>query len=125
MVVKYDRTYRPIHLNVDADLLGRLDEYKSSNMPRSRLIHEALEHYLEHLDMTTEITVSGEVSVLLSPEGIDIYVGEDFNPTDTYSFDLLVNEYLDAFADSDELNEELETLVANLENVVEKLRAAI
>jgi hypothetical protein len=49
MVVKYDRTYRPIHLNVDADLLGRLDEYKSAKMPRSRLIHAALEHYLEHL----------------------------------------------------------------------------
>jgi hypothetical protein len=75
--------------------------------------------------MTTEITVSGEVSVLLSPEGIDLYVGEDFNPTNTYSFDWLVNEYLDAFADSDELNEELETIVTNLENVIEKLRAAI
>jgi metal-responsive CopG/Arc/MetJ family transcriptional regulator len=49
MAVIYERTYRPIHLNIDADLLGRLDEYRSSTMPRSKLIHAALEHYLEHL----------------------------------------------------------------------------
>ena len=29
MAVIYDKTYRPIQLNVDADLLGRLDEYRS------------------------------------------------------------------------------------------------
>jgi metal-responsive CopG/Arc/MetJ family transcriptional regulator len=49
MAVTYDKTYRPIHLNVDAELLGRLDEYRSTTMPRSQLIHAALEHYLEHL----------------------------------------------------------------------------
>jgi metal-responsive CopG/Arc/MetJ family transcriptional regulator len=49
MAVTYDRTYRPIHLNVDADLLGRLDEYRSVATPRSQHIHAALELYLEHL----------------------------------------------------------------------------
>lgn len=50
MAVIYEKTYRPIHLNVDADLLGRLDEYRSTEMPRSQLIHAALEHYLVHLE---------------------------------------------------------------------------
>lgn len=49
MAVKYEKTYRPIHLNVDAELLGQLDEYRSSSMPRSQHIHAALELYLEHL----------------------------------------------------------------------------
>jgi hypothetical protein len=75
--------------------------------------------------MTTEITVSAEVSVLLSTESVDIYVGDDETPTGSYSFDWLLNEYLDAFAGSDEFNEDLETLATNLESVVEKLRAAI
>lgn len=49
MAVIYERTYRPVHLNVDADLLGRLDEYRSPATPRSKLIHAALELYLEDL----------------------------------------------------------------------------
>ena len=49
MAVIYDKTYRPVNLNVDATLLGRLDEYKTGTMTRSRLIHAALELYLEHL----------------------------------------------------------------------------
>lgn len=49
MAVTYERTYRPIHLNVDAELLGRLDEYRSTSTPRSQHIHAALELYLEHL----------------------------------------------------------------------------
>jgi metal-responsive CopG/Arc/MetJ family transcriptional regulator len=50
MAVTYEKTYRPIHLNVDAELLGRLDEYKSSTMPRSQHIHAALRMYVEHLE---------------------------------------------------------------------------
>ena len=49
MAVTYDKTYRPIHLNVDAELLGQLDEYRSPSMPRSQHIHVALRMYLEHL----------------------------------------------------------------------------
>ena len=49
MAVIYETTYRPVHLNVDADLLGRLDEYKSASMPRSKHIHAALELYVDHL----------------------------------------------------------------------------
>lgn len=49
MAVIYDKTYRPIHLNVDASLLARLDEYKSASMSRSKHIHAALEMYVEHL----------------------------------------------------------------------------
>ena len=49
MAVIYDKTYRPIQLNVDADLLGRLDEYRSASMPRSQHIHAGLELYVEHL----------------------------------------------------------------------------
>ena len=48
MAVIYERTYRPIHLNVDAELLGQLDEYRSSTMPRSQHIHAALRMYLDH-----------------------------------------------------------------------------
>ncbi len=49
MAIIYDKTYRPVNLNVDAELLGRLDEYKSGARPRAKLIHEAIELYLEHL----------------------------------------------------------------------------
>jgi hypothetical protein len=47
MAIIYERTYRPVYLNVDAELLGRLDEYKSTAMPRSKHIHAALELYLD------------------------------------------------------------------------------
>ncbi len=50
MPVTYNKTYRPIHLNVDANLLGRLDEYRSASTPRSQYIHAAIELYLEHLE---------------------------------------------------------------------------
>jgi len=50
MAVIYEKTYRPIHLNVDADLLGKLDEYRSNAMPRSKHIHAAIELYLDHLE---------------------------------------------------------------------------
>lgn len=50
MTVIYEKTYRPVHLDVDADLLGRLDQYRSSSMPRSKLIHAAIELYLQHLE---------------------------------------------------------------------------
>ena len=53
MTVIYDKTYRPVNLNVDAELLGRLDEYKTGTMTRSKLIHAALELYLEHLQANT------------------------------------------------------------------------
>jgi hypothetical protein len=52
MAIIYERTYRPVYLNVDAELLGRLDEYKSTATPRSKHIHAALELYLEHLNKT-------------------------------------------------------------------------
>ncbi len=75
--------------------------------------------------MTTEITVSAEVSVLLSPEGVDLYVGDDFDPSNTYSFDWLVNEFLDTYGNMEEFNEELETLASSLENMAAKIREAI
>jgi hypothetical protein len=49
MAIVYDKTYRPVNLNVDAELLGRLDAYKTGTITRSKLIHAALELYLEHL----------------------------------------------------------------------------
>ena len=50
MAVIYDKTYRPVNLNVDAELLGRLDAYKTGTRTRARLIHEAIALYLEHLE---------------------------------------------------------------------------
>ena len=50
MAVIYEKTYRPIHVNVDAELLGQLDEYRSPSMPRSQHIHAALRLYLDHLE---------------------------------------------------------------------------
>jgi metal-responsive CopG/Arc/MetJ family transcriptional regulator len=49
MAVIYDKTYRPVNLNVDAELLGKIDAYKTGTMTRSKLIHAALEMYLQHL----------------------------------------------------------------------------
>ena len=44
-----NKTYRPIHLNVDAELLGQLDEYRSLSMPPTKHIHATLGLYIEHL----------------------------------------------------------------------------
>ena len=48
--MQYIKTYRPIHVNVDSDLLLRLDQYKGYYTPRSKLIHEAIKHYLVMLE---------------------------------------------------------------------------
>jgi metal-responsive CopG/Arc/MetJ family transcriptional regulator len=52
MAIIYDKTFRPVYLNMDATILGELDEYRSSSMPRSKHIHDALVLYLEHLKQT-------------------------------------------------------------------------
>ncbi|CUH70083.1 hypothetical protein TL5118_04058 [Thalassovita autumnalis] len=44
------KTYRPVNLNMDSELLMKLDQHKHSGKPRSQLIHEAIEHYLVVLD---------------------------------------------------------------------------
>lgn len=41
------KTYRPVCVNVDADLLDRVDAHRAPDQPRSRIIHEALERYLK------------------------------------------------------------------------------
>ena len=40
------KTYRPIHVNMDSELVTKLDKYKSTSCPRSVLIHEAVKHYI-------------------------------------------------------------------------------
>jgi metal-responsive CopG/Arc/MetJ family transcriptional regulator len=40
------KTYRPIHVNMNPELLSKLDAYKSKSCPRSVLIHEAVKHYI-------------------------------------------------------------------------------
>lgn len=52
MPAKQQKTYRPVLVNFDADLLGRLDEYQSSSISRTKHIHQAIELYLEHLERT-------------------------------------------------------------------------
>lgn len=52
MPVTYDRTYRPVCINIDADLPGCLDEYQSRSMSGTKHMHAALELYLEHLHKT-------------------------------------------------------------------------
>jgi hypothetical protein len=78
--------------------------------------------------MTTEITVNAEVSILLSPGGVDLYVGDAETPINSYSFDWLVNEFLDAYGfgvfEYEEFNEELETLASSLEEMAAKIRDA-
>ena len=44
------KTYRPIHVNMDSDLLYRLDAYKGEGKHRSQLIHEAVQFYISHLE---------------------------------------------------------------------------
>jgi metal-responsive CopG/Arc/MetJ family transcriptional regulator len=55
-MITYEKTYKPIHVNMDATLLARLDAYKSSVRPRSKLVHEAVEHYLKVLEQSNEPT---------------------------------------------------------------------
>jgi hypothetical protein len=79
-------------------------------------------------NMTTEITVNAEVSILLSPDGVDLYVGDAEIPINSYSFDWLVNEFLDAYgfgAFDEEFNDEIESLASTLQEMSEKLRDEI
>ena len=46
------KTYRPIHINMESDLLYRLDKYKGDGKHRSTLIHEAVYMYVDHLEKT-------------------------------------------------------------------------
>ena len=46
------KTYRPIHVNMESDLLFRLDAYKGKGKHRSQLIHEAVIFYISHLEQT-------------------------------------------------------------------------
>lgn len=46
------KTYRPIHVNMEAKLLSDLDKYKGIGKHRSQLIHEAVRFYLKHLEET-------------------------------------------------------------------------
>lgn len=42
-------TYRAMHMNVDAELLGELDTYRTEGMSRVKHVHAALRLYLTHL----------------------------------------------------------------------------
>ena len=44
------KTYRPIHINMESDLLFDLDMYKGDGKHRSQLIHEAVRFYIYHLE---------------------------------------------------------------------------
>ena len=44
------KTYRPIHINMNSELLYRLDAYKGEGKHRSQLIHEAVQFYISHLE---------------------------------------------------------------------------
>lgn len=55
MAIIYKKTFKPVHINLDAELLGRLDEYRSSECSRTRLIHEAIELYLKKLEDPPEV----------------------------------------------------------------------
>lgn len=46
----YIKTYRPIHINMESDLLFSLDRFKGDGKHRSQLIHEAVRFYLNHLE---------------------------------------------------------------------------
>ena len=46
------KTYRPIHVNMESQLLYRLDAYKGDGKPRSQLIHEAVQFYITHLEQS-------------------------------------------------------------------------
>jgi hypothetical protein len=75
--------------------------------------------------MTTEIIVKTEVSVLFSPEGVDLYVGDAETPAGSYSFEWLTNEFLDAYDPTwSDSKEGLETLASNFEEMAAKIRNA-
>lgn len=46
------KTYRPIHVNMESQLLYRLDAYKGDGKHRSQLIHEAVMFYISHLEQS-------------------------------------------------------------------------
>ena len=46
------KTYRPVHLNMQSDLLYDLDMYKGDGKNRSQLIPEAVRFYIDHLEQT-------------------------------------------------------------------------
>lgn len=49
--MQYEKTYKPVLVNFDIKTLAKIDRYKGPSRSRTRLIHEALEHYSKHLEL--------------------------------------------------------------------------
>ncbi len=51
-MIQYEKSYKGVLVNFDVEVLGKLDQYKSADKGRTRLIHEAVELYVDHLEAT-------------------------------------------------------------------------
>ena len=51
-MVRYDKTYKGVLVNFDVEVLALLDEYKGPDRTRTKLIHDAVRHYVKHLEDT-------------------------------------------------------------------------
>lgn len=49
-MVLYEKTYKGVLVNFETEVLGKLDQYRHGGKSRTRLIHEAVTHYVEHLE---------------------------------------------------------------------------
>ena len=49
-MVKYNKVYKGVLVNFDVEVLSKLDAYKGPDRTRTRLIHDAVEHYVAHLE---------------------------------------------------------------------------
>lgn len=50
----YEKTYKPVLVNFDIRVLAKIDQYKGPNSSRTKLIHDAIELYVEHLEKKGE-----------------------------------------------------------------------
>ncbi len=51
-MIRYDKSFKGVLVNFDVSVLGKLDQYKGPDKSRTRLIHEAVEFYVAHLEAT-------------------------------------------------------------------------
>lgn len=67
------------------------------------------------------ITLQSEISLLMSPYGIDLYQDDNELPTAIYSFDDLMESFVETY-ESFISEEEKETVISNLEKMIATIR---
>lgn len=69
----------------------------------------------------TTLTLQSDVSLLMSPHGIDMYQDDNEIPTAIYSFDELLKDFVETY-ESFITDEEKEIVISNLEKMLATIK---